>query len=137
VFGAAAVFGVILNGIMWVQWIHGVTIAEASSEAPVDTWIARVEKVPTDRNPIYMYLALPERHCYRISLYLSSAAGTPPKTSTCVWLGSAELDESKIHLVWLDRDTLQVDLGGIETVEVDVSIYIESTWRRIIQNKPS
>jgi hypothetical protein len=39
--------------------------------------------------------------------------------------------------VWLDRDTLQVDLGGIETVEVDVSIYIESTWRRIIQNKPS
>jgi hypothetical protein len=78
-----------------------------------------------------LYPLASENYCYKISIFLLET-NHPPKTSTCVSLASVQPDDTEIKLQWLDSDTLRVDLGDFETIEVDASIYIESTWRRVL-----
>jgi hypothetical protein len=118
---------------VWVSWVHGELLVSVSNDAPADTLVGEIHKVPVNRSPIYMYFPEHGFYCYRISIFLAPRGG-PPISASCVALPSVEPDREKVTAQWVDEHTLRAKLDTYFAVEVAASIYGVSNWRMLDPN---
>ena len=126
---------VVSQAVLWAWWIRGTVILTAGNDAEANALIAEVHKAPPlgNRDPLNMYLGASSRSdCYYIRVYASPKRDSMA-TTDCIYFDSVTLEDSEVHLRWIDEQTLRVDFDQVSSMEGSVNSDGTFSWKTVHQ----